>query len=171
MRFFSFIIITLALVSCTIVKTADPQPMAAGWTARSTAATALPKARIYKVAAEWADLVPVTVTDGRLISYPAPTDVTASTSPVALADGWMLDRQGVNPNTTFLKWTRQEYGDMKTAPTPSQIMDNIVAGSRLQELMELPMTTTEAAGDTAAVNRLIREGLPGCKTLITVFRL
>lgn len=133
--------------------------------------TALPAARIYRVSPQWADHVAATVSNGTLVSYPAPSDISPATAPVALADGWMLDRQGLNPSSVFLRWTRSEYSTLSHTPSPSEIMAAIEPGSRLEALYELPMTAAEAAADTSAVNRLIAEGLPGCRSLLAVFHL
>ena len=129
-----------------------------------------PAARIYKVAPEYADHVAVAVNGGRLVSFPAPSDITPATAPIPLAEGWYLDRQGVGPYTVFLKWTRDEYAAMHSAPTPAEIMAAVIPGARVSELYELPMTISDAQSDTAAVDRLIEAGLPGCKPLINVFR-
>lgn len=162
------------LMGCSAARTAQdaPQPVVAGWNHNSVPiGSAQPMGRIYKVDSQWADHVTATVADGNLISYPAPGDIVPVTAPVALADGWYLDRQGVNVNTVFLKWTRQEYAALKSVPSPSEIKAGIVSGARISELYELPVTAGVAANDTAAVNRLIESGLKDCKSLLPVFRL
>lgn len=122
----------------------------------------MPKARIYRTNGDYRDKVPVNLDAARstVVSYPAPTDLTAL--PVQLADGYLLDLRGIGPNTAFTSYTYAEYSAMKDAPTPSQIMDAIMPGARITEIIELPMTATEAVADTAACNRIIGQGLPGC---------
>lgn len=153
----------LAMIGCTSSKTME--------TAGSAPALHGPRARIYRIEPRYADLVPVTIANGRLISYPAPGDVGPSTAPLPLDDGWLLDRQGVNAGTRFVKWTRVEYNRLETAPTPEAIKAAVVHQARITELVELPMAASKARTDTAAVNQLIKEGLPGCTPLIKVFRL
>lgn len=126
----------------------------------------MPSARIYKIDAAYASLVPVTVSGTSLISYPAPSDVTSATAPVELADGWWLDRAGIGSDTRFLRWTRSEYHDLSETPSPSQIEDAIIPGARPSRIVTLPLSAAEAAADTAAVNALIRRGLPGCTTIL-----
>lgn len=126
-------------------------------------ASNLPKAYIYKVSNEYADHVTATVVDGRLVSYPAPSDITESTAPMQLKDGWWLDRSGINQNSVYLKWTRAEYRALPSTPTPAEILDAVIPGARPAQLTQLPISAAEAAADTAAVNRLI--GHPSTFTL------
>lgn len=90
----------------------------------------MPKARIYRTNGDYRDKVPVNLDAARstVVSYPAPTDLTAL--PVQLADGYLLDLRGIGPNTAFTSYTYAEYSAMKDAPTPSQIMDAIMPGAR-----------------------------------------
>lgn len=127
---------------------------------------AQPAAHIYKVNGRCADNVTAVIADGQLISYPAPSDISAATAPVSLDNGWWLDRQGIGPNTVFLKWTRAQYAALSAAPSPAEIKEAVIPGAMLQALYQLPMSASQAAADTAAVNRLIAEGLPGCKSLL-----
>lgn len=157
----------LGLAGCGLVK--DQKTEAGPISSAVPGVSALPRARIYQIEPQWADLVPVAMSNGRLTSYPAVSDVSEATAPVALADGWWLDRAGIGPSTRFLRWTRSEYSAMKTTPTPTQIEQAVVGGARVKALVELPMTTSAALADTAAVNRLIAEGLPGCRELLNVF--
>ena len=119
----------------------------------------LPRARIYKISPEYAGLVPVSISDGRLVSYPAPSDISPATAPLPLADGWILDRQGIGPASSFLKWTRQEYAAMSSAPSPAEILKAVVPGAKISDWAELPMSAAEAVADTAAVNRFITANL------------
>ena len=129
--------------------------------------SALPKAKIYKVNPYYVDKVAVSMSPdkSRLISFPAPSDVTDATSPVGLIDGYYLDCQGIGINTMFLQWTRHEYNRMSQTPSKAQIMEAILPASYIEEIIELPLTTSLALSDTATVNNMIREGLPGCKVI------
>ena len=149
-RTFVIIGLTIGLMACQSGKNvASPDSVAIGYgptpTAKATPASGSqakstqPMARIYKIAPEYAMLVPVTVAQGQLVSFPAPTDISPATAPLPLADGWFLDRQGIGPQTSFLKWTREEYADFKTAPTPAEILSAVVPQARLQQLVELPV--------------------------------
>ncbi len=44
-------------------------------------------------------------------------------------------------------------------------MASVIPGARVVEIVSLPVTTPVAVADTVMCNRLIREGLPGCKVV------
>lgn len=126
----------------------------------------MPKARIYRTNGDYRDKVPVSLDASRstVVSYPAPTDLSAL--PVQLADGYLLDLRGIGPNTAFTNYTYAEYSALEEAPSASQIKEALIPGARITEIVELTMTASEAAADTAACNRLIDRGLPGCTRII-----
>lgn len=132
-----------------------------------TRTQALPRAVVYKVDPEYIDKVPVGMNPGKtkMTSFPAVTDIKDNTSPLPMAGGFLLDRQGVGVNTMFLVWTRDEYSSMEVTPKVSQIREAIDPASFIGVVVQLPMTTSEALADTAAVNRIILNGFPGCKIL------
>lgn len=118
----------------------------------------LPRAVIYKTSGDYADNVPVQLgPDGSIESYPAPSDVAPGRStPVALADGFMLDRRGISPAAAFTRYTYAEYAALPQAPSSAQLRAAIIPGARVTEMFTLPMTPAEAQADTAAVNAMIR---------------
>ncbi|MCM1163064.1 MAG: hypothetical protein NC339_02275 [Muribaculaceae bacterium] len=118
----------------------------------------LPKAVIYRTSAPSDSLVPVTVTGGRLVSFPAPTDLTVM--PEKLKDGWLLDTRGINPDTRFTRWTYAEYKTMKTAPSTAEIMDSLVPDLAVTEIATLPYTVGQATPEMA--DSLIANGLKDC---------
>lgn len=124
---------------------------------------ALPQARIYRTSTDVDALVPVTINpiDGSLVSYPAPTDITANSMPVALRDGWWLDRRGVGPDTRFINYTYSRYRDLSEAPSPAEILNAIMPDARVTEIVTLPFKV--GAATPARVDSLISAGLPGCE--------
>lgn len=122
---------------------------------------ALPSAVVYRTNGDYNDHVAVNIdrSTGRLMSYPAVTDVTAASSPVPLADGWLLDRRGgINTQTTaFLKYTYSQYAALQATPSPTQIVAAILPDARVTVAEKLTgMTPAEALADTAAVNARVR---------------
>lgn len=131
----------------------------------------IPRALIYRTDGDYQHNVPITVgPDGNIISFPAPTDLRY-TSPVPVADGWLLDRRGVGERTRFTRYTYAQYETLATPPTLEQLRQAIIPGARVTQAYSLPMTNSEAANDTAAVNTLIRQGLPGCTQVIDMPRV
>lgn len=127
-------------------------------------AAVMPKAVIYRTSAPSASLVPVTVgPDGKLVSYPAPTDLGAE--PAILRGGWMLDTRGISEGTRFTRWTYSQYRAMKAAPSPAEILEAILPSPAVTEIVALP--TSAAQTTPAMADSLISAGLPGC---LTVFK-
>ena len=64
---------------------------------------AYPKAVIYKTNGNFSNNVPITLSadSKKLISFPAPSDITEQTAPIKLSQGYWLDRRGISPNTAF----------------------------------------------------------------------
>lgn len=127
-------------------------------------ATTAPRAHIYKTNGNYNAKVAVglNAAGNALISYPAPSDVSAESAPIVLTDGYLLDRRGVGRSTAFIDMDYSRYSQLKAAPSPDQLLKMIIPGAKITTLVTLPMTTQQALADTAAVNALIRQGLPNC---------
>lgn len=122
---------------------------------------AIPRARVYRMNGDYADNVPVgTDGNGRIISYPAPTDVSTASKPIQLAGGWWLDRRGVGRHTVFTRFTYEEYAVLPQSPSVAQLRDAIIPGARVTAVEELPWTLREAEADTAAVNAWLHARAP-----------
>ena len=110
---------------------------------------------------DYADNVPVgTDGNGRIISYPAPTDVSTASKPIQLAGGWWLDRRGVGRHTVFTRFTYEEYAVLPHSPSVAQLREAIIPGARVTAVEELPWTLREAEADTAAVNAWLQARAP-----------
>lgn len=127
----------------------------------------MPKAIAYRMSGNWADYVPVTMNSSRteIISYPAPTDLTAQSAPLALADGYWLDRRGITSGSVFTRYTYDEYRALQTAPTLSQLRSSLIPGAVVTEIVEFPFTLQEAMSDTTLCNRMLTGAAPGIKVL------
>lgn len=124
-----------------------------------------PMARIYQMNGDWSDLVSVGMRGSELVSFPAPSDLTTASRPIRLADGYWLDSRGVGAATAFTRYTYAQYMALPAPPDAKTLIEAIVPGARVTRVVELPFPLQTARADTAAVNALIREGLPGCRTL------
>lgn len=120
------------------------------------------RAVIYRTSAPADSLVPVGVRGGKIVSYPAPSDLTEQ--PMSLSDGWLLDTRGINPDTKFTNYTYSAYKALATAPTPDQLLESIIPDIEVTDIVVLP----EAAGAVkpAEVEEIIRAGFPGCKIIL-----
>lgn len=120
--------------------------------------SAIPKAVIYKMNGDYSHLVPVSLdaSGERLLSYPAPSDLTAASVPLPIGNGWYLDRRGgVGKNTAFLKYTYAEYMALPSAPTPAELLSDIVPQAKVTEMKALPITINQALADTAALKQYV----------------
>ncbi len=112
----------------------------------------IPSAVLYRMNGDYADNVPVNINPGgRLLSYPAPSDLTEDSRPLEIQPGLWLDRRGIGPDTRFTTWTYAEYMALPEAPTPGEIGRAIIPEARITETFVLPIPASEAAADTAAL--------------------
>lgn len=164
---FALIILSIAAVSCSTAKPgADAtQPVASAPAASKQAMNHIPKARIYKTNGNYRQNVPVTVKNGNITSYPDVADISAAMLPVELADGYLLDRRGISEHTAFTSYTYETYSALEKTPSADALKAAIIPGAAVVEIIQLPFDTPTAVADTARCNRLIRDGLPGCKTI------
>ena len=103
-------------------------------------------ASVFKMNGDYADNVAVTMgVDGRLVYFPSPSDISASSKPVPVGEGWYLNRQGLGPGSVFTKWTFEEYKALESVPSPAEIIAAIIPGARVTEFETLPVTVSEAA--------------------------
>lgn len=114
----------------------------------------VPKATVFQMNGDYADKVGVTLNpDGSLAYYPDPTDISpANSTPVALADGWWLNRQGLSDGSVFTRWTFAEYAAMKQPPSQAEIIEAIIPDARVTEMLTLPVTLSEALADPNSCN-------------------
>lgn len=148
--------------STTILRMSDlPSASAMPGHIRPGAQATMPRARVYRMNGNYADNVPVgTDGNGRIISYPAPSDVSAASRPMQLAGGWWLDRRGVGQHTVFTRFTYEEYAVLPQSPSVAQFREAIIPGARVTAVEELPWTLREAEVDTAAVNAWLHAHAP-----------
>ena len=126
---------------------------------------AVPQAIVYQVSGENAmDLVPVTLSaDGKsLVSYPAPTDLNEGQTPIDLGDGWWLDRRGIGPSSVFTTYTYEQYAAMQQAPSPQELLRHIDRNVHITRMVQLPISTTEAASDPAVARAYTEGGFTDC---------
>lgn len=130
-------------------------------------AEALPQAVVYRMSGDCADLVPITLSeDGkRVVSYPAPGDLSADCMPVDLGGGWWLDRRGVSPSSVFTDYTYIEYESMKHAPAVEDLLAHLNKDCVITRMVVLPITAAAAASDPSRVRSYIQNGFKDCKEI------
>ncbi|MDR2009304.1 MAG: hypothetical protein LBQ22_02335 [Bacteroidales bacterium] len=116
---------------------------------------------IYKTKADYNNLVPVLLSDDKseIISFPHPSDLkdgNALLTPTVLKDGYLLDNRGINENVAFLRYTYEEYSQMKTMPSINELYNNIVEKDPLTELCRCGLRTSYENPEKQ-INQLIEE--------------
>ena len=130
----------------------------------------IPRAVVYRTVADFHDKVPVTMDVARtaIVSYPDPKDVRVGKGyavPVALRDGYWLDRRGINVNTAFLDYTYEAYAALEKAPSMEVLKKHLLHTHPLTVLYVLPISHSEAQADTSRCNSIIANGFKGCVSL------
>lgn len=121
-------------------------PSAIGYRGGEGSARYMPKATAMRLSGDYADNVAVTLdADGRLVSFPAPSDITAASRPTDLGGGWWLNNQGIGANSVFTRYTFAQYAALDNVPTPGQLLDSIIPGARVLKMVTLPFAASEAA--------------------------
>lgn len=130
----------------------------------SAAARALPSHRIYKMRGDYAAFVPVTLdAEGKtIVSYPAPTDINPSQKPVALGNGWYLDRRGVGVNTAFTDFTYEEYAQLATAPSIETLLSHLKDRKGISAIYDCGKQNRTID----EFKQLVSDGFPGCKSIL-----
>ena len=130
----------------------------------------MPKAIIYKTNGNYINNVPITLSADRksVVSYPAPSDLSASQLPIQLKNGYLLDRRGVSTNTAFTRYTYTEYAKLAEAPTTAQLLKSVIPDALITEIVKLPINISKAVADTAACNDYITSGFKNCQIVQSI---
>lgn len=122
-----------------------------------TQVAVIPNATAFKMNGNYSHNVAVTLNqDGKLLYFPAPSDITADSEPIDLGNGWWLNCQGFGPNSVFLKYTFAEYAALPEAPSPQQLKLDIIPGSKVTQYVELPMRLNQAVNNLEEVRECLK---------------
>lgn len=105
-----------------------------GSTARNGSAATAPVI-VYRTSTDHSDHVPVALSsDGKIVSYPHPTDVEGDVRPIDIGDGYLLDRRGIGTDVAYLDYTFAEYAALENAPGLSELEARIIDRDPLIEM-------------------------------------
>lgn len=160
----------IALGGCAAVRKgqpADSELKAPSLVIGSSPVAAMPMAVVYRTSGNYADNVPVTLNAAgdKVVSYPAPTDLTAGSTPVDLGGGFLLDRRGIGPMTAFTRYTYDEYRAMKNPPSAAELLGAVIPGAVVTEIYRLPITASEAIADPSKCRSYVADGFKGCEKI------
>jgi hypothetical protein len=130
-----------------------------------------PAAQVYKTRKDYANNVPVILSDDKtkIVSYPDPKDFSNQDHypvPVALHKGYLLDQRGIGAHVAYLKLTYKEYAALAKAPSMQEMMGMIIDKNPLTELCNCGNKQTFSDIETQ-LNDLIDAGKlkTACKVL------
>jgi len=123
---------------------------------------------IYKTGHDYFNNVPVTLSADKktVVAYPGPGDVFYMGKlayPTRLSGGYLLDNRGINVDVAFLKYTYEEYSQLKTAPSLDELYANIVDKNPLTELYDCG--SREQYKDPNDFEGLVKEKFKRCKKI------
>lgn len=108
-------------------------------------ARALPKATAFRMSGDYMNNVAITLnSDGSIAYYPDPSDLSKSSIPYALADGWYLNRQGISANSVFTSYTFEDYMALQQPPSQQELLAAVIPGARVTDFIQLPVNLSEA---------------------------
>ncbi|KAA5543397.1 hypothetical protein [Adhaeribacter rhizoryzae] len=101
--------------------------------------TAGPPTIVYKTKRDYSDKVAVIFNAEKtaIVAYPHPQDIAKKgnrVKPTVLAQGYLLDNQGLNENAAFTQYTFEEYAALAKAPTLAELKASIIDKEPFTEL-------------------------------------
>lgn len=128
-----------------------------------------PPAIVYKTRADYTDKVAVTLNEDKtaVVAYPHPADIGRPSGlpyPTRLAQGYLLDNQGINARAAFTSYTMQEYAALQEAPAPAELMARVIDKDPLLHMCNCG-NRKQYDNQEAAMNKFIARGLEVCKPM------
>lgn len=118
----------------------------------------IPKATAFRMSGDYENNVAITLnSEGGLLYYPAPTDISASSAPLKLDNGWWLNRQGVSGNSVFTSYTFSEYSQLPSVPSTAQLLEAVIPGAKVTQIVQLPYTINEAQYHISDINSYLKD--------------
>ena len=129
----------------------------------------LSPAIVYKTKADYNNNVSVTMDSkkGKIISYPAPTDLYYRGNlalPSKLKNGYLLDNRGINTNSVFTSFTYQEYSKLYSAPSIDTLLEKIIDKDPFVEIYNCG-NRADYKNETKELNKIIDSNFKKCKRL------
>lgn len=123
MKIRAVIILSVIFVSC---KSSVEMPTKTNEISFGSSAVSSLPILVYKTKKNYNNLVPLLLNDDKtqIVSYPDPHDVKVGSAfllPTSLQNGYLLDNKGIGINVAFLKYTYEEYYNLKNLPTLKEL--------------------------------------------------
>lgn len=125
---------------------------------------------IYQTRGDYRELVPIRLSRDKqqVLSYPSRVDLGSPghfATPILLADGYLLDKRGVGPESAFLRLTYSEYYALGRDPSPEELLDYILDD---EPFLFLAVVDRKQLRDDSpqSLEQYIKSGAPGATILI-----
>lgn len=117
---------------------------------------------VYKTKADYAQYVPVTLTDdgSAIASYPDPSDIYYQgkiATPTLLTGGYLLDNRGLSPHSAFIKITYEDYAKLKEVPSLKELNKLVIDRAPFTEMYDLG-ERNQYPDLTGSINTIIKGG-------------
>lgn len=123
---------------------------------------------VYKTTKDYSHNVAVTLSadSKRIVSYPAPSDVTASSVPIKLEGGYWLDRRGLSKYTAYLSYTNDEYSSLQKTPSVEELEEKIIDYNPIIEMWDCGNEYEIGSADLLdSLNKIVLSEFKGCKRI------
>ena len=128
-----------------------------------------PPTIVYKTKQDYTNQVAVLLSEDKsqVVAYPHPQDIAkkgAKVKPTLLADGYLLDNQGINQHVAFTSYTFDQYAALPQAPSLAELKSKIMDADPLEYMCNCG-NRNQFASLEATMNNLIAQKLTPCKPL------
>jgi hypothetical protein len=130
-----------------------------------------PPTVVYKTKHDYTDKVAVTLNadETEIVAYPHPRDISKrgnAIKPTVLAQGYLLDNQGLNERAAFTRYTFAEYAALTKVPSLTELKASIIDKEPFVEICHCG-NRNQFKTIEADLNRLIAQKLVPCQTITT----
>ncbi len=124
---------------------------------------------VYKTKQDYTNKVAIMLTADKtqIASYPHPQDIAKrkeEVKPTRLAEGYLLDNQGINQYVAFTNYTFEEYAALPQTPSLVELKARIIDADPLQYLCHCG-NRNQFKSLEVSLNELIAQNLTPCKIL------
>ncbi len=128
-----------------------------------------PPTIVYKTKQNYTNQVAVTLSEdkSRVIAYPHPQDIvkkSGQVKPTLLANGYLLDNQGINQRVALTSYTFEQYAALPKAPSLEQLKNSIIDADPLEYMCNCG-NRNQFTSLELAMNQLLAQNLAPCKIL------
>lgn len=159
--------LALIVIGCQNQKVMQEQSRAVG---REISFSPGPPAIVYKTRVDYSDKVAIILNGDKtaVVSFPHPADFARAGGlpyPTPLAEGYLLDNQGVTAQLAFTSYTMAEYAALPEVPAPAELLARVIDKEPLLKMCNCG-NRNQYKDLPAELDALIALSLKPCKTMV-----